>query len=216
MAAKKSKKNFHNNPFKNLKGLSVLPPEKKSPPAPNSSRKTELEPEEDFSSAMESLGVREISGKDRVAPRPAPGPEAPQPVPEVTPASEEEEFLAALGTLDVRFRDELPEDVPVSTARRMKQVRRGQLRVDRTLDLHGLTREQAVEKFQHFLVDAVYQGWKTVCIVTGRGLHSAEGPVLRDALEDLLRRKRPASVLEWSRAPRNLGGEGALILFLRS
>jgi DNA-nicking Smr family endonuclease len=51
-------------------------------------------------------------------------------------------------------------------------------------------------------------------IITGKGLHSSDGPVLRQAMEKLLNQQRE-HVLEWSVAPRRFGGDGALIVFLR-
>ena len=51
-------------------------------------------------------------------------------------------------------------------------------------------------------------------IVTGKGLHSPTGPVLRQAIEQLLP-DLPHLVLEWGPAPRQYGGTGALVVFPR-
>lgn len=217
MASRKSKKDFNNSPFKKLKGLSVPPPAKTPAALPKPAAPAPAEAEEDFAAAMDALGVARFSDEeDRSHPPVDLGEDPPVTVPR-SPASDEDEFLAALGQLDVRFTDELPEEEE-STAvpRRMKQLQRGRLRVERDLDLHGLSRTRAEEAFRHFLVDARYQGWTTVRVITGRGLHSPDGPVLRDAIEQLLKRESFPEVVEWGRAPRNLGGQGALVLFLRS
>ena len=96
----------------------------------------------------------------------------------------------------------------------MRQVERGHLRPEAELDLHGLTVDEASEKVRFFLGDACFQRFQTVLIITGKGLHSSDGPVLRQAMETLLNHLRE-QVIEWGIAPRRFGGDGALIVFLR-
>jgi len=228
MAKKESKpksKEFANNPFRDLKGLSVSgsaapeAPKKefvpRPPPAP------QLPEEELFAAEMELLGVAKTD-PSRAPEKPLP-PETERRAPSKAPprTASEDEFLAAVGRLDVTFSDEYPEplppdDLPRATARRMRQLRRGQLLPEATLDLHGLFREPALEKVHWFLQDAAYQGYRTLLIVTGRGQHSAEGPVLREAVAHYLREQTGKLVLEWGVAPPRHGGDGALVVFLRS
>ena len=126
------------------------------------------------------------------------------------------DVLDAVGRVEKIFKDEWPEDRSSKRAvpRRMKQVERGQIMPEVTLDLHGLSVESATEKLTYFLQDAVYQGFQTVLIVTGKGLHSSDGPVLRQAMETLLNELRE-QVVEWGVAPKRYGGSGALVVFLR-
>jgi DNA-nicking Smr family endonuclease len=125
-------------------------------------------------------------------------------------------FLDAVGSMEKTFKDEWLEDEPAKQAvpRRMRQVERGQLKPEDKLDLHGLTIDEACPKVRFFLQDAIYQGFKTVLIITGKGLHSSDGPVLRQAVEKLLGQQREL-VIEWGVAPRRYGGDGALVVFLR-
>ncbi|MEZ4600318.1 MAG: Smr/MutS family protein [Syntrophotaleaceae bacterium] len=130
--------------------------------------------------------------------------------------SEEEEFLCAIGRMDAVFRDELPlEEPPAATPGRMKQLRQGKLAPEATLDLHGLSREQAREKVRFFLEDSVFQGRRTVLVITGKGRGSPDGPVLRDDMQRYLSSEARAWVVEWGRAPARYGGDGALAVFLR-
>ncbi|MCA9738282.1 MAG: Smr/MutS family protein [Gemmatimonadota bacterium] len=70
---------------------------------------------------------------------------------------------------------------------------------DETLDLHGLEVWQAESKVRFFLERTARQhAGGVVRIVTGRGLHSSDGPRLREAVEALLR-ERP-EVAEQERA----------------
>ena len=128
------------------------------------------------------------------------------------------EFLAAVEALGEVCRDEPSpggDEPPRARPRRMKQLERGELQPAEQLDLHGLTRGEALPRVRTFLAHAVRQQWPVVVIVTGKGLHSAEGPVLRRAVEQLLAESREL-VLEWGAAPRRFGGAGALVVFLRN
>jgi len=231
MAKKKSMKQknsipkeFSSSPFKNLKGLSAF----KEPPALSKSvddlkssvtGKTAAPSNNgvSFADEMDFLGVKPLPGKTIEGPAPKQG-SAVQPPVLSTDSKEErdkESFLEALGSMDKTFVDEWPEDEPVKAVpRRIKQVERGQLKYEAELDLHGLTVEEACTKLLFFLQDALYQGCRTVLVITGKGLHSSDGPVLRIAMERLLESQREL-VLEWGLAPKCYGGSGALIVFLR-
>lgn len=214
---------FANSPFKNLKGLSALdvPPVK---PArgekPVESVESSAEPEDElsFDEQMSLLGVAPIKGRHAGNGEATP---SQQPTAPATPllSSEERErnvFLEAVGRLDATFQDDWPEQPAGEPAepRRMKQVERGKLVPEAQLDLHGLTIEQATNKVGFFLENARYQGLRTVLVITGRGLHSSDEPVLRRAVERQLEELREL-VIEWGLAPRRHGGEGALVVFLR-
>jgi len=130
--------------------------------------------------------------------------------------TEQEEFLAAVEQFDPSEKDlECPEPVqPQAQPRRLKQLERGDLKPAATLDLHGLSREEALVRTRSFLEHAARQGWPAVVIVTGKGLNSPNGPVLRRAVEQLLT-TLPQLILEWAQAPRPYGGGGALVVFPR-
>ncbi|MDB5317912.1 MAG: hypothetical protein JWO26_1656 [Rhodospirillales bacterium] len=63
-------------------------------------------------------------------------------------------------------------------ARRWTALRRGKLRPERTLDLHGHRAHEAHGLVRAFLASALADGVRCVCIVTGKG-DRAEGGVLR-------------------------------------
>jgi DNA-nicking Smr family endonuclease len=131
-------------------------------------------------------------------------------------ASDKEEFIAALERIDPEAAAE-PEEQPApprAQPRRLRQLERGTLKPVETLDLHGLSREEALIRSRAFLQQAARQRWPAVVIVTGKGLHSQAEPVLRRAVEQLLIAS-PALVMEWAIAPRHYGGAGALVVFPR-
>jgi len=119
--------------------------------------------------------------------------------------------------LDVRFEDNLPEgeELRLLTGNRLRQLKRGIIQLDRQLDLHGLTREEALESLAPFLQSARLAGEKGVLVITGKGNHSAEGPVLQQVVAAWLRDQGRDLIAEYAPAPREMGGGGALVIFLR-
>lgn len=119
--------------------------------------------------------------------------------------------------LDTKFADSLPDDgelQPLSN-NRLRQVKRGVVSVDYQLDLHGLTREEALQALPRFLLSARQKGQKAALVITGKGNHSAEEPVLHQAVTSWLRDAGRDLVVEYAPAPREMGGGGALVVFLR-
>jgi len=134
--------------------------------------------------------------------------------------SEQQIFLEAINglKLDVKFHDETPAE-PLSakagSGSRMKQLRRGTIRLDYELDLHGLTKDEAIDALNSFVKGAYRRGQQAVLVITGRGNHSSDEPVLKSAVDKWLREEGAKMVIEFFSAPRQMGGEGAIVVFLR-
>jgi DNA-nicking Smr family endonuclease len=96
------------------------------------------------------------------------------------------------------------------------KLRRGRLEVDAKLDLHGLRQAEAQMALYDFLRRAQAAGARMAIVVTGKGVRSEEGGVLRrlaplwlsaPAMRDL--------VVGFGEAAHNHGGEGALYVQIR-
>lgn len=213
---------FHTTPFSALKGVAVSPATTKEPepPGPVASPPTK---EDDGA----ELFLREMGGVRRLAAGPPParsGAQPPKPArapvaPEID-RTEQEAFTQAIGQLklDVTFADSLPVDEELKPlgANRLRQLKKGVIRVDRQLDLHGLTRDEALEALPRFLRNARLHGEKAVLIITGKGYNSPGEPVLQQAVAAWLRDAGRAFVVEFTPAPREMGGSGAFVAFLRA
>ena len=222
--AKSAPKDFSNNPFESLKGLSASEVQSCDSSRNQTEHQTskQMQAEDDkasgsFAEEMAFLGVKKLKDDDQESIADGEIIEAAA----SSPGSGHDEsdtavFLHAIGNMEKVFKDEYSGDMPEKRAvpRRMKQVERGQLIPEDELDLHGLTVDEAKTKVLFFLQNAIYQGFSIVLLITGRGLHSASGPVLRSAMEQLLS-EQTGQVVEWGVAPRRYGGEGALVAFLR-
>jgi len=213
MARKKPDKEFRSTPFKDLKGVSVSPPAEPSAQTARDADPGPAVPDEDFQTQMAQLGVKPLAGGGASAAVEAADALAPA---EGDPSDDRALFLDSLGALETQFADHWPEP-PAATCqpRRMKQLQRGRIKIEARLDLHGLSRSEALERAGHFLDNAAFHQLQAVLIVTGKGAHSSDGPVLRNALEAYLQAKSHHAVVEWGRAPREHGGAGALVVFLR-
>jgi DNA-nicking Smr family endonuclease len=98
-----------------------------------------------------------------------------------------------------------------NTARRFE---RGELPIDRAIDLHGLTEARAHQALDRFMADAVASGARMLLIVTGKG-KDGDG-VLRRHVPDWLRLGPVGGrILRQAQARLPHGGAGALYVLLR-
>lgn len=212
------KKAFASAPFKSLKGFQaeVGAPKGKAPETP-------LPEQADVGADDADLFLRAVADVKKMGSGGASGPKEKKraaPLPRRIDEEERRIFLQALEKLelDVTFQDELPDDVeplrPISV-NRMRQMRRGAIRIDYELDLHGLTREEALENLSAFVTGAYNRGQKAVLVITGKGNNSPGEPVLVGAVAGWLRDKGKGMVAEFAPAPRQMGGGGAFVVFLK-
>lgn len=209
-------KEFSNAPFKGLKGFAAEPVQPVTAGAEKASKPSEpggeREDREVFLHYME--GVRKLDG-EKTAKRPAKAP-----VVVADRGVDEEErraFLSALSGMDVTFRDELPDVEPLRplAANRMRQLKTGAIRIDLELDLHGLTRDEALASLGRFVAGAYNRGQKAILIITGKGNNSPAEPVLQGAVASWLRDAGRKMVAEFAPAPARMGGGGAFVVFLK-
>lgn len=120
--------------------------------------------------------------------------------------------------LDTKFADSVPDDGEMKplSGNRLRQVKRGVVSVEYQLDLHGLRRDEALTALPRFLRSALQKGQEAVLVITGKGNHSAEEPVLQQAVASWLREAGRELVVEFAPAPREMGGSGAFVVFLRA
>jgi DNA-nicking Smr family endonuclease len=218
----KKDKGFSSTPFASLKGVQVAEPDVPTPQkAPE--KKSVAEPVADdsilFLRAMADVRRMRDGEEAQAAPRKA----SPSPRREQAELFDDEDrrlFLQTIGRLkmDVTFRDQVPagDGKPQTPPGRMRQLKRGTIRIDYELDLHGLTRDEAVAALAPFIEGAHRRGQQAVLVITGKGNNSDGEPVLQRGVTSWLREKGRGMVAEFAPAPRELGGDGALVVFLKS
>lgn len=83
-----------------------------------------------------------------------------------------------------------------------------------TLDLHGLTADEAATRVRNFLSDSHRNHLRKVCVIHGKGLHAPQGQgVLKDIVLQEIERSKV--VREFSVPPARYGGSGVLWLILK-
>jgi len=211
----KNIKVFAARPFNSLKGFQAGEVEKKG-------QKTETKPTSPAQSESdEALAFfRAVADVKRLHPQKARESKKSAPLAKDLAEDERRVFLREIEKLqvDVKFRDELPEDVrPLRPAgsNRLRELKRGAIRIGLELDLHGLTRDEALASLGRFISGAFNRGQKAVLVITGKGNNSPEEPVLQGAVSGWLRERGKGMVAEFSPAPRQLGGAGAFVVFIK-
>jgi DNA-nicking Smr family endonuclease len=217
---------FRSTPFSTLKGVAVsAPPPAPGPARPVPSPAPAIDDDRDlFLQAMDDVKRLDATqaaqnkmlqaGMARVVPQPAAERKA-----EVD-RFERETFTQAIGQLklDVTFTDRIHEDEELKPmgGNRLRQLKRGVISVERQLDLHGLNREEALAALPRFLQSAIDHGEMAALVITGKGLNSPGEPVLQQAVAGWLRETGKKLVVEFAPAPREMGGSGAFVVFLRT
>ncbi|BDG75287.1 Smr/MutS family protein [Roseomonas fluvialis] len=112
-----------------------------------------------------------------------------------------------------------PPDIAVNTPpsglddRRWRDLRRGRIRPERSIDLHGRRAQDAHAAVHAFLADAYADGLRCVAVITGRG-SSPEGGVLRRELPHWLNAPDLRRILLGAAHPHS-ANTGAVHLLLR-
>jgi len=97
--------------------------------------------------------------------------------------------------------------------RRWRDLRRGRMRPERSIDLHGRRAQEAHGAVRSFLADAYADGVRCVAVITGRG-SSPEGGVLRRELPHWLNAPDLRRILLGAAHPHS-ANTGAVHLLLR-
>jgi DNA-nicking Smr family endonuclease len=98
----------------------------------------------------------------------------------------------------------------------LDKLKNGEFSIQRSLDLHGLSIEDARMSFEEFMADSIKAGLNCVKVVHGRGLKSKNVPVLKENLKTwILRAMNRKWVTAFSSARMCDGGPGATYILLK-
>ena len=96
-----------------------------------------------------------------------------------------------------------------------RRLHRGEFAVREYIDLHGMSREEALDALHAFFREAIREKAFCVKVIHGRGLRSPGGPVLKEALRKWLQGPFRKHVLAYASARDCDGGLGATYVVLR-
>jgi DNA-nicking Smr family endonuclease len=115
--------------------------------------------------------------------------------------------------MEVESGDELFFKRPGVQQRVMEKLRRGQFAIERVLDLHGMTVNDAETALKRFLVYCQQNQYRCVRIIHGKGLGSKDKkPVIKNRLNQWLQKND--SILAFCSARSVDGGTGAIYVLL--
>lgn len=116
----------------------------------------------------------------------------------------------------VKTREEKPapkgRDVDKRTAQRLA---RGQMNIEATLDLHGMSQQEARGALERFIKNSHARGRRCVLVVTGKGRQEGQGVLKRRVPEWLNEGALEGLVLKTAQAKQGDGGAGAIYVLLR-
>jgi DNA-nicking Smr family endonuclease len=98
-----------------------------------------------------------------------------------------------------------PIDHKTQAAEQRRKLRKAKPQAQ--LDLHGMTRKEAIARLDEFFVMSRRKGLKKVLIIHGKGKHSTDGGVLKKTAIEYFQKSRYAG--EFGSPGKELGGSGA-------
>ena len=96
-----------------------------------------------------------------------------------------------------------------------RKLKRGQYSIEAELDLHGLTRDEAQQHLNEFILEVRDQGIRCVRIIHGKGYGSSnQGPVIKPLVNQWLRKRK--EILAFCSARPVDGGTGAVYVLIKT
>lgn len=96
----------------------------------------------------------------------------------------------------------------------LRKLRQGRLLPEATLDLHGVTLNEASRILPAFIEEALRREYRVICVVHGKGGRRAAGDAPMKTQVSAWLQALPG-VLAFHSAPPSLGGNGAALVLLR-
>lgn len=155
------------------------------------------------------LKRRRQASKKAAAPSPTPTEPAPSPPPTKRPLPPPPAPPAKPPALEIGR-------IAGVDKRLAERLKRGQLPIEGTLDLHGLTQEEAHRQLDGFLALSASAGRRCVLVITGKGAWRSEAGILREMTPRWLNEApNRGRVLAIANAQPRHGGSGALYVLLK-
>jgi DNA-nicking Smr family endonuclease len=163
--------------------------------------------------ALWRAAMRDVAPLAGEAPPPAP----PTPPPAPAPRRHQRPEHAAAPRRPLRTL--AAGEAPDLDRRSQERLKRGQLRIEGRLDLHGMTQAEAHAALDRFLARAEADGRRCVLVITGKGFRrGAEslGGILKGAVPRWLNEApNRARLLAFAAAHPKDGGDGAIYVLLK-
>lgn len=170
-------------------------------------------PEEDKKLFRDSMrGVTPLNQKNKLSETPTTKPQAIVRRKESYQPKPEPYYLSNYYTEEVGSETILSHHIQGIQKKRLLELKRGEIRWEARLDMHGLTMTQAQDHLCQFITQASQAGYRCVLIIHGKGSPTGEPPVLKNHVNHWLK-QLPQILAFHSALPRD-GGSGAIYVLL--
>jgi len=96
----------------------------------------------------------------------------------------------------------------------LQKLKRGQVPIEASLDLHGMTVAEAFDALDDFIAQCQSQGLRCVLVIHGKGgMARGDTPILKNQINQYLRRH--SQVVAFHSAQGKHGGRGAIYILLK-
>lgn len=129
-------------------------------------------------------------------------------------SSENWEMLKWLRTHEISLDEKYDLEHTPRRRKKGKPAKQPNREPEATLDLHGLTVEEAVAEIKSFILGSKLKGYYLVKIIHGKGLHSPGEAKLKELVREYLNGEGRKMYSSWMVAPQNRGGDGAVLVYL--
>jgi len=134
---------------------------------------------------------------------------------ESEPIEFEEETILSFDTIEISENRKYSGKRPAIKKSNKKRKSR-KIKPEQILDLHGETRDKAINRVESFFKHSKSQKIQIGLIITGKGLNSEEkGGVLKKTIWNWLEHYQSIQSFQYQWAPPYLGGEGAILIFFK-
>ena len=157
-------------------------------------------------------GVTPLNQKNKRAEAPQKKPSAIVRPKEITSPQSKTYYLSNYYTQEVSSEAILSYHIPGLQKKRHLELKRGDIRWEGRLDLHGHTMPQAQDRLCQFINQQSQAGHRCVLIIHGKGSPTGEPPVLKNHVNHWLK-QLPQVIAFHSALPRD-GGSGAIYVLL--
>ena len=97
----------------------------------------------------------------------------------------------------------------------LKLMKKGKVRPDSQIDLHGHNLSDAKIKLKSYIIDAYNNEQRNVLVITGKGLNKT-GLLKKEVPIWINEKEIKNLIINCTNAPRSFGGEGALIIRIKN
>jgi len=101
------------------------------------------------------------------------------------------------------------------TKKKFRKIKRGNIRFEAKLDLHGFTEIEAKSELELFLNNSISQNKRFVLVITGKGREQKGGVIKNNISKWLNGKNLKPKILGFDYAAPKHGGTGAIYVFLK-